>query len=257
MAAISTGSPTAWPVNNHETRSIQYSAGVQRSFGHGIMAELSYVGSRGVHLMYNNINLDQSIPGPGAQDVRRPYYLINPNLTALNLRAALGDSRYNSLQARFDKRLSTNINFGVSYTWASWLTDVGEPNSGGNGNIQDARCLRCNYGRIADDLTHTLVFNHVYELPFGKGRKYLNSGLSSTLLGGWDFSGVWSVHTGSPFIVFYGTNVSNSSGGGTQRPNRNASGKLNSGQSITKWFDTSAFVAPAIYTFGNSGTGIL
>ena len=57
--------------------------------------------------------------------------------------------------------------------------------------------------------------------------------------------------------MFYSSNVSNSSGGGTQRPDRIASGKLSQGQSIDRWFDTSAFVAPAVYTYGNSGTGIL
>jgi Carboxypeptidase regulatory-like domain len=257
VAAISTGSPTAWPANNHETRSIQYSAGVQHSFGRGIVAELSYVGSRGVHLMYNNINLNQSIPGPGAQDVRRPYYLLNPNLTALNLHAALGDSRYNSLQARFDKRLSTNINFGVSYTWASWLADVGEPNSGGNGNIQDARCLKCNYGPAPTAFRHSLTVNHVLQLPFGHGRSYLRSGFLSYLVGPWNLSGIWRAHTGDNFTVFYASNVSNSSGGGSQRPNRIGSGRLSSGQDINHWFDPTAFNAPAIYTFGNSGTGIL
>jgi len=53
------------------------------------------------------------------------------------------------------------------------------------------------------------------------------------------------------------SNVSNSSGGGTQRPNRIASEKQSSAKAINKWFDTSAFVAPAVYTFGNSGSGIL
>jgi len=257
ITAISTGSPNAWPVNNPETRGIQYSTGVQRAFGRGIVAEVSFVGSRGVHLMYNNLNLDQSFPGPGAQDVRRPYYLINPNLTALNYRSAEGDSKYNSLQARFDKRLSTNINFGVSYTWASWLADVGEPNSGGNGNIQDVRCLKCNYGPSPTGFRQSLTVNHVIQLPFGRGRSYLRSGFLSYLVGPWNLSGIWRAHTGDNFTVFYASNVSNSSGGGTQRPNRIGSGKLSSGQDINHWFDPTAFVAPAIYTFGNSGTGIL
>jgi hypothetical protein len=257
IAAISTGSPNAWNENNPQTRGIQYSAGVQRAFGHGILAEVSYVGSRGQHLMYNNLNLNQSVPGPGAQGPRRPYNNINPNLTALNYRTAAGDSKYNSLQARFDKRLSTGINFGVSYTWASWLANVGEPNSGGNGNIQDVRCLSCNWGPTPAAFRHNLNVNHVFQLPFGHGRRYLSSGLVSYLAGPWNFSGIWRAHTGDHFTVFYASNVSNSNGGGTQRPDRIGSGKLSTGQSITRWFDTAAFIAPAIYTFGNSGTGIL
>src|SRR5262249_567812 len=68
----------------------------------------------------------------------------------------------------------------------------------------------------------------------------------------------WSAHSGGRFTPVLGTNVSNSSGGGTQRPNRVANGSLPADQrSITRWFDTSAFTTPALYTFGNSGTGIL
>lgn len=256
-AAISTGSPNAWAMNNHESRGIQYSAGLQHSFGNHLVAEVSYVGSRGVHLMYNNINLDQSIPGPGAQDVRRPYYAINPGLTALNFRASLGDSKYNSLQARLDRRLSKDLNFGVSYTWASWITDVGEPNGGGNGNIQDQRCLKCNYGPAPASYRHNLTVNHVYQLPFGTGRRYLNKGFVAYLVGPWNLSGIWRARSGDHFTVFYASNVSNSSGGGTQRPNRIGSGVLSSGQDINHWFDTTAFAAPPAYTFGNSGTGIL
>jgi len=145
----------------------------------------------------------------------------------------------------------------VSYTWASWLANVGEPNSGGNGNIQDVRCLSCNWGPTPAAFRHNLNVNHVFQLPFGHGRRYLSSGLVSYLAGPWNFSGIWRAHTGDHFTVFYASNVSNSNGGGTQRPDRIGSGKLSTGQSITRWFDTAAFIAPAIYTFGNSGTGIL
>jgi hypothetical protein len=125
--------------------------------------------------------------------------------------------------------------------------------------VQDNACLRCNWGPTTDDLRHNLVVNHVYELPFGRGRRFMKDGVMSYLLGPWNLSGVWSLHSGSRFTVFYGTNVSNSSGGGTQRPDRVGSGKLSSGQSIDHWFDTStsSFVAPRQFQFGNSGTGIL
>jgi hypothetical protein len=257
IAAISVGSPTAWDVNLRQTGVFQYNAGVQRELRNDLIAEINYVGTRTQHLLINSLNLNQAVPGAAALATRRPYYTINPNLVNIAYRASAGDANYNSLQIHVEKRMSGGLNFGASYTYSKYLSTYGNPNGSGNNDIQDATCLRCNYGRMADDLRHTFVFNHVYELPFGHGRKYLNSGVAATLLGGWDFSGVWSLHSGSPFTVFYGSNVSNSSGGGTQRPNRIASGKLSSGKSINKWFDTSAFVAPAIYTYGNSGSGIL
>jgi hypothetical protein len=56
----------------------------------------------------------------------------------------------------------------------AYLSDVGNPNGGGNSDIQDSQCIRCNWGSTPDDFRHTFVFNHVYELPFGKDRQFLS-----------------------------------------------------------------------------------
>lgn len=258
-AAISVGSPTAWNIHNPEARSIQYSLSVQHNFAANLLAELAYVGTRGEHLMFNNLNIDQSFPGPGPQNPRRPYFSINPNLVAINYRTGAGDSHYDSMQARIERRVSHGINFGASYTFAHFLADVGDPNSGGNGNIQDVRCLRCNYGPVPNDFRHTLAVNHVIELPFGHGRRFLNSGWLSHLVGPWSLNGIWTAHSGGQLTVFYSTNVSNSSGGGTQRPNRIGNGgQLPSDQrTLNRWFDIMAFTAPAQFTFGNASTGII
>jgi hypothetical protein len=257
IAAISVGSPNAWNVNTRETGVAQYSLGVQRQLPFNMLAEVSYVGTRSEHLLINSLNLNQSRPGPGAQNLRRPYNTINPSLTALAYRTSGGDSHYDSLQVHLEKRLSGGLNYGASYTYAKYLSDGGNPNGGGNTDFQDAQCIRCNYGPTPDDYRHTLVVNHVYELPFGRGRKFVHDGWASYLLGPWNLSGIWTVYSGGHQTPTYATNVSNSSGGGGQRPNRIGSGKLSSGRSLGHWFDTSAFVAPALYTFGNSGTGVL
>ncbi|MBV8828882.1 MAG: hypothetical protein JO108_06595, partial [Acidobacteriaceae bacterium] len=116
----------------------------------------------------------------------------------------------------------------------------------------------CNWGPTPDDYKSVLSVNHVYQIPLGRNRKYLTQGPLSYILGNWDLSGIWTAQTGPRFTAVLGTNVSNSAGGGTQRPNRSADGNLPSDQrSIYHWFDTSAFSTPAQYTFGNSGTGIL
>ena len=257
VAAISVGSPTAWNMHTRETGIAQYSLGVERSFAGNTIAGVSYVGTRSEHLMINSLNLDQSRPGSGAQGPREPYYTINPNLTALHYLTSAGDSHYDSLQVHVGKHLSGGLSFDVAYTFANYLSDAGNPNSGGNSDIQDSQCLSCNYGPTPDDYRHTLVINHVYELPFGKDRKYLNTGWVSGLAGPWNFSGIWTLYSGGRFTPIYGTNVSNSTGGGDQRPDRIGIGNLSTGRSIEHWFNTADFVAPQAYTFGNSGTGIL
>lgn len=257
-AALSSGNLNAWDYNLKETKIVQWSFGIQRELRSDLMLDLSYVGTRGEGLVVNSLNLNQSIPGPGAQGPRRPYASRNPNLVNLAYRTNAGDSKYESLQAHLQKRFSHGLILDAAYTYAGFLADAGNINGGGNADIQNAFCVACNWGPATDDYKHVISINHVWQLPFGPHRAYLNHGLWGQLFANWDINGIWSANSGGHFTPVLGTNVSNSAGGGTQRPNRLGSGELPSGQqSISHWFDTSAFVAPAAYTFGNSGTGIL
>jgi hypothetical protein len=257
QAALSTGSPNVWDMNLRQTEVLQWSFGIQRQIRSDLMLDVTYVGTRGERILLNSLNLNQSIPGAGAQGPRRPYFATNPNLVNVAYRTNSGDSKYESLQVHLEKRFSAGLNFGMSYTYASYLSDVGNPNGGGNSDIQNHACVACNWGPTTDDYRHVFSFNHVYELPFGRSRTYLRSGPLAYIFGDWNISGIWSVQSGGHFTPVLGTSVSNSSGGGTQRPNRVASGNLTSGQNIDHWFDTTAFAAPNLYSFGNSGTGIL
>jgi hypothetical protein len=258
QAALSTGSPNVWDMGLRQTEILQWSIGVQRQLKSDMVLTVGYVGTRGERILLNSVNLNQSIPGPGAQGPRRPYFSIKPNLVNVAYRTNSGDSKYHSLQVHLEKRFSGGLTFGASYTYASYLSDVGNPNGGGNNDIQNHFCVACNWGPTSDSFRHVLTVNHVYDLPFGRHRKYLQHGALASILGDWTVNGIWTVQSGAPFTPFLGTNVSNSAGGGTQRPNRVGSGDLPEGQqSIDRWFDTTAFTAPSQFTFGNSGTGIL
>jgi hypothetical protein len=256
-SALSTGSPTAWNFNLRESEILQWSFGIQRQLRPNLMLSTTYVGTRGERILVNSQNLNQSTPGPGAQGPRRPYFLINPNLVNVSYRSNAGDSKYEAFQLHLEQRFSRGLTFGASYTYSSYLSDAGNPNGSGNSDIQNHLCIACNWGPTPDDLKHVLSINHVYELPFGRDRTHLTHGPLAYVLGDWNLSGIWSAQSGAHFTPVLGTNVSNSAGGGTQRPNRIANGNLTSGQTINHWFDTTAFVAPSQYTFGNSGTGIL
>jgi len=93
-------------------------------------------------------------------------------------------------------------------------------------------------------------------LPFGRGKAFLsNSRIGNIVAGGWQLSGIFTKQTGLPFTPVEAVDASNT--GTTERPNRIGSGILATGQSINDWFDLADFVAPAAYTFGNSGRDIL
>jgi len=256
-AALSTGSPNAWDPNLKATKVMQMSVGIQRQLASNLMLSTSYVRTRTLGLLAN-LNINQSFPGAGAQGPRRPYYTINPNLTNVTVRGNSGDASYNALQVQLQKRFSQGLSFNVSYTWSQYLSDAGNANGGGNFPPQNARCISCMWGPTPDARDQVLVFNHTYELPFGTGRKYSNHGIAGAVLGNWDLDGIWTFMSGNHISPTLSSSVSNSAGGGAQRPNRVCDGNLSSGsRDRTHFFDTACFVAPAQYTFGNSGSGIL
>ena len=138
------------------------------------------------------------------------------------------------------------MTLSAAYTWSSYLSDAPHINGGGVGAPQDARCFNCNWGPVPDDLTHVLVINHAYELPFGAGRKYVSHGWLAQVVGDWNINGIWSWFSGQRFNATLATAVSNAAGGGGDRPNRIADGNLPSGQrTIDRWFDLTAFSTPA------------
>lgn len=254
---LSSGNPTAWDFDLKSTRSMQWSLGVQREIVPDLLVDLSYVGTRTLGLVAA-YNINQSYPGPGAQGPRRPLYAVNPRVTNVNYRTNFGDAVYHSLQGRVEKRTSRGLSASLSYTWSKYLSNGGNINGGGNAPPQDGRCFRCDRGPMPEDRRHIAVINHVYELPFGAGRKYASRGVAGHLVGNWNVSGIWILSTGEHFTPGLAAGASNSAGGGGERPNRIRDGNLPVGErTIDRWFDLGAFAAAPQYSFGNAGRGIL
>ena len=169
-----------------------------------------------------------------------------------------GRSKYESLQAHIKKRYSSGLTFGDSYTYAMFLSDAVNPNGGGNSNSQNDYCIACNWGPTPDDYKHVLSINHVYELPFWAGTEIPDARLSVLSSGRVERKQDLERLQRQPVCRFSVGKLSNASGGGTQRPNRIANGALPSNQRNYKdWFNLNTFVAPAQYTYGNSGMEIL
>src|SRR5262249_50938186 len=96
-----------------------------------------------------------------------------------------------------------------------------------------------------------------YDTPFGKGRRWLTDGVLAAVLGGWQTSGILIARSGLPFGVHMEANTSQSLGG-RLRANRICDGALPSSErTIERWSDTSCFVAPPPFTFGNSARNVL
>jgi hypothetical protein len=119
---------------------------------------------------------------------------------------------------------------------------------------QDSFCLSCEWASSIFDVRHRFVSSILYELPFGEGKPFANTGAAKAILGGWQLSTIITISSGFPRNVLSGTDRSNT-GGGQDRPN--ATGQeveLPSDQrTIQRWFNTSAYVVNDLGTWGNVG----
>ncbi|MBL8211554.1 MAG: carboxypeptidase regulatory-like domain-containing protein [Bryobacterales bacterium] len=227
----------------------QWDFNVQREFGSNWLADVAYVGTRGLHIL-QIIDPNQPVPGPGAIANRRPYFAVAPNMT-LSVGASSGASTYHSLQAKLQKRLSHGFYFLSSYTLSKNISDGDSNFSNGTpgvallGQAQDSQNRRAERSLSDTDQLHRMVTSFGWDLPVAQRHKYL---------GGWQLTGIVTLSSGNPFDVFYQPATLNT--GTTQRPNRIADGRLDS-WTIDRYFDTAAFTAPAQFTYGNSGRNVL
>lgn len=231
--------------------------GVQHQLG-GYLIEAAYVGSHMTDMGFGtDVNqVPESSLAPGNAQLLRPY----PQFSAISGVTFNGYSGYNALQFSIRKPFSHGFSMLLNYTYSHSLdTGTGQ---GGNGMLrtdiwQNGADPAANYGSSSTDIRHNLNAAVVYQLPFGKGRQFVNNNtVADEVIGGWQASTVILVHSGMPFTPTVGTANLSGSLAGSWYPDRLASGAI-SNPTIQEWFNPAAFTAPADYTFGNSGRNIL
>jgi len=218
--------------------------------------DIAYVGNHGIHmpLQYNlNAVNDPAFLGQGTAG--RPYYRAYGLTSDINMFFAQFPSRYNSLQATLNRHFTSGIILTTSYTFGKALAyyeESGENSSGAQYYID----FRRNYARTDFDRTHMFNQSIVYDLPFGKGKRWFQSGPTSLVLGGWEITGIWTWMTGTPLNFGCSCASLNAPGNG-QSPELIAPFRKLYGINTDYWFDTTAFVDPTRYfgkpTFGNIG----
>ncbi|MFN7939472.1 MAG: TonB-dependent receptor [Bryobacteraceae bacterium] len=226
----------------------QWGLNIQQEIGQGLLLDLGYVGSRGLHL-FSSYNLNQAQPGTGSVNSRRPWQPIN-NIANLNFLGYFGASTYHGLLSKVQKNFKNGTSLMMVYTFGKSIDDSisgssGQTNrTGGYQNINDRRSARA---ASTFDVTHRFVLSGTYELPFGQNRIY----------GGWQANAIATFQSGLPFTpTMAASNLNNA--GAYQLPNRSCEGSLpNDQRSISRWFDTTCFVAPPALQYGNSGLNIL
>lgn len=234
----------------------QWTLAVQRQLGLNYSAQIAYVGNHGENLPYPG-DYNQVPEGKlGPNDLQdKPYPLFGTIFGSTNNAI----SNYNALQTMLTKRMNNGLQFEVNYTWSHFLdeqTSSGWGSRGGYQSYQNYHDPRSNYGNSNFDIRNMLKGEVVYQLPFGKGRMFLNKNIwLDEAVGGWQTAITFVAQGGNPFTLTtaYANNSGNQSGAYTQYPNiignYHVSGSLQ--QRLKNWYNTSAFAPPAPYTYGN------
>jgi hypothetical protein len=236
----------AIPRNLHEGRLQSWNVAYQRQLPRGFTAEAAYVGNRGN--VVNTINMNAGMV-LGADNAGRPQF--GPfGRTAETTAWMRSNTTYHSLQTKFDKRLSQGLLITTSYTLGRsinyWQGDS-------NGGIVTPADIERSRGRAEYDRLHSYVQSFVYQLPIGPDGRWLQSGIGSWILGGWQLSGIFTAQSGQP-INFTANAATLRAPGNTQRPNASGQPKVVGGIGAgNQWFETSVFSFPAPNTFGDVG----
>lgn len=226
--------------------------------------DVSYVGNRGVRVpIQYDLNADSTVLGGGTASQPLSGFCFTDPVTAKQTcrtastteRFAGASSDYNALQVKFDRRVGNGLILTTSYTYGKALGFIEENGENSNG-IQYYINFQRNYARADFDRTHIFVQSQIWDLPFGKGQRWLQSGPMNKVFGGWRLSNVITFMTGTP--LNFGCNCQSiKSPGNHQSPSITGPVAEPKGVDTNLWFDTSVFFDPTkatgTPTFGNVG----
>lgn len=181
---------------------LSYTASIQQQLPSSTVLTVAYVGSQGRNLFLRSwtnkmigVNMN---PATGAGI---PVLEYGSRFAQIDYKTSGGTDNYNSLQTTLNRRFAHGLTFGSQWTWGH---SIG--NTGGSNEAQTATNpynFAADRGNNAFDVRHSMNMSGLYEVPFGRGRRFGRdtSGLGNALLGGWQLGGIWNFRTGLPLDV--------------------------------------------------------
>ncbi len=236
----------------------QWNFTIQKQAPLGFLVDVGYVGSKGTRLSVTlpSMNrpyevVDPSTPGLAPINARRPNTAFARSIQGDK---SIGNSMYNSLQARADRRMGHGLTSLTAYTWSKCISgpsDIGADIGGGSfiGGIQNIYDLTNERSLCGMDVTQRFVQSLVYDVPFFR----TGNSLAHTLLGGWQVSTIVVAQSGFPADISYGIDTTGTGVG--SRPDSvlgQAANLPGDQRSYKKWFNTSAFALTPRGRYGTS-----
>ena len=262
QSQVQLGIPSPTPFNqqgyfsdphNKIPYSEQYNLGIDNAIRNNVFS-VSYVGSQSHRLDYGGIANQAKVPGD-LSTIPYPYMIPTPwdQNTA--------NSNYNALQVKMNHPIQHGLEYLVSYTWSKSIDNgsgrfgAAEAGPGGGSANQEFYNPRNSRSVSSFDVPHFLSVFVLYELPFGKGKQHLNSGLPAVLLGGWQVNTISQLRSGQPYNMSVSGDIAqvgdpyDSYGRPNRVPGVNPKPAHPTSQ---EWFNPAAFSVP-VRSFGDVG----
>lgn len=229
----------------------EYNLNIQRSLSGNTLLTIGYIG---------NVTRHQS----GRADFNQPYGYTagntsgirdlrpNPNVAQTTGQTNQLPASYNAFIAQIERRMSKGLQFLGSYTYSKALDIM----DGDNANIQNIYNPMLTWGAAGFDRTNNATISAIYQLPFGKGKPFLNSDafLVREVLGGWQLSGIQRFASGQPIQIVANNNADTSSVHSVYAQ-KVCSGGAPAGHPRLQYFNPACFVQPGVGQYGTARSG--
>ena len=265
----------------------QWNLAIQRELTHNLYIEVAYAGSKITHVgipdtNINQLTVDQLKMGNALlTKVNNPFFGVIPRSSSLGdptipagqllkpfpefttvslFRNNVGNTNFNALEVKLEKRFSSGVSFLLSYTRSKLIDEASSVFDASiltgpiaNFPVADTFNRRLERDVSTGDMPNVFVASFTYNLPIGPGHLLKPGGIPGSILSGWEVAGIVTLESGLPLAVTQATNFNAFAGFGTQRPNRVANPQLpSSEQSTAQFFNTAAFTIAPQFTLGNS-----
>ncbi|MBL8230741.1 MAG: TonB-dependent receptor [Bryobacterales bacterium] len=224
---------------------------LQKKLAWGFVGQAGYVATRQINQVgFKELNYAPINGGNTGRVLARQF----GRTAETRLVTPIGNSQYDSLQTSLERRFSGGLQLGLSYTWSKSMGICCSENSDGLAAIQLPEYNHLNRAVTNIHIPHNLTVNGIWQLPFGKGKKYATGGVLAALAGGWQVNSIFTSASGTPFhVTASGTSLN--APGSAQRGDQvkeevQKFGGAGRGQS---YFDPFAYRPITDARFGNAG----
>jgi hypothetical protein len=231
-----------------------WNAAFEKELMWSLVGEVAYIGTRQIDQLGQR---EQNWSPIGGGSAGRQLFQKFGRTAATILIAPIGNTHYNALQTRISRRFRDGFSFNVNYTLSKAVGLAGASNSDQAPRVRIPDLYHFNKAIQDFDRTHTVNMRSIVELPFGAGRRWLNSGgVVAAIVGGWQLNNVVSLRSGTPFTVTTSTTPLNAAGSINQNPADQVKDDVEILGGIgpdNSWFDPFAFAVVSEQRFGTAG----